>query len=262
MALGAIGPSLALSIEVFGGVPSRTAISLARECGYGAVGLPAWRRDFAPLEIGSSGARDLSSYLARNGLAVSVLSAGSKGRFTVSAAVEEDVFAVRGMLELAGKLGAGAVTARVGEVGSTDSAPATNLREALSALALVADGVGVPLALAPQPRDAASVDSILAEFADAPVGLAFDPAETLFAGADPVDRASSAVKIVAVRGTDASAEEANLAPGEGRVPWRDLLAALGGRDYYGYITVEFARRGDSTSRARAALNVLRQFAVS
>lgn len=255
------GAIAALSIEVFGSVPARAAIQRVREIGFSAAGLPAWRRDLAPEAIGKSGARDLAAVLARQGLAASWLSAGRKGRFTASATLDEDVTRIRAMLELAGRVRAGAVVGTVGKVGNADSAAARNVREALAPLAAVADATGVGLALSPAFNEYALIEAISLPFAQARVGMLFDPGEALFAGDNPVDRAIAARNVIAVRASDSSAEEADLAPGEGIVAWREVLAALGSREFYGYTTVDFAPRGDSTERAAKALDLLRRFGL-
>jgi len=262
MSSNLFGPAIALSLEVFGALSGRAAVERVRAVGYGAVGIPAWRRDFAPETLGTSGARDLAAYLGKFSLAVSWLSAGRKGRFTVSSSVEEDVDSLRAVIDLAARLRAPsmpptAVVATVGALGSADSAPATNAREAISALAADADGAGAILALAASEGEDALLDDLLTGFGDAPVGRLVDPGAMLFSGRDPIAAAAASKRIAAVRASDSSAEEVNLAPGEGRVAWREFLAALAVRDYHGYVTVEFAPRGDSNARAAQALGAMR-----
>jgi sugar phosphate isomerase/epimerase len=265
MSSSLFGPGIALSIEVFGSFAARAAIERARAVGYSAIGIPAWRRDFAPDTRGTSGARDLAAYLGKFSLAVSWLSAGKKGRFAVSASVDEDVDSLRAVVALAGRLRAPsmppiAITATVGALGSIDSKPTANARDAISMLAAEADAAGATLALGASEGEDALLDEVLSGFADAPVGRLIDPGAILFAGRDPMAAVTASKKIAAVRASDSSGEETNLAPGEGRLAWGEPLAALGARDYHGYVTVEFAPRGDASARAANALNVLRQFA--
>ncbi len=250
---------LSLSLEVLGSTSARVAIPRVRELGYEAAGLPAWRRDFDPGALGASGARDLAAFLGKSGLDVSWLSAGARGRFTVSSTVAQDVERVGAMLGLAGRLRAGAAVARIGPLASKESAAAGHAREALAALALQADAAGSTLALCAAPGETALVEEMLAGFPDAPLGILLDPGMLLFAGRDPVDSAAADVRIAAVRASDASAEAADLAPGEGRVPWRDFLATLAARDYHGWATVDFAPRGSDAARAAQAAAVLRRF---
>jgi len=262
MSLGQFGPSPALSLEVLGGIPARTVIAQARELGYPAIGISAVRSEFSPAALGVSGARDLAVYLARNNLAVCWVSAGPRGRFSVSQALDEDIARARAVVELAGRLRAGAACVRVGAIGARDSEAAANLGQALRELAAAADGVGVSLALLPSPGEGHLIEGVLSGLVDAPVGRMIDPGAALFAGMDPVDEVALAGKVTAVRASDSSAESADLAPGEGRVPWRDFLAALGVADYHGYVTVEFAGRTDAPGRAAKALSMLRAYTIS
>ena len=262
MEIGAPGPRLALSLDVFCTLAARSAIDRAREIGCAAVGIPAARKDFSPASLGAGGARDLAVYLAKNGLSASWVSAGEKGRFTVSAALDEDVARAGAVIELAGRLRADAASAKVGPLGAKDSPSASRLREALTALAAAADLAGVRLALEAAPGDEGILDAVTSDFPGAPLGRLLNPASALFSGRDPVDDASSAPAVAAVLASDASAEETALAPGEGRVPWRDFLAALGAREYYGYVTIGFAARGDATARAAKALEFLRRIWIS
>jgi sugar phosphate isomerase/epimerase len=266
MSMKGFGRAPALSAEVFSTLSGRAAIDRVRQIGYSAIGIPAWRRDFAPDSLGDSGARDLAAYLGKNGLSVSWLSAGRKGRFTVSAALEEDVERIRRICALSMRLRSPympsvAVTATVGPLGAKDSPAANNAREALAAVAVGADASGAVVALAASQGEDALVDELIAGFPDAPLGRWIDPGALLFAGKDPVEAAMTSTRLAAVRASDSTGEETNLAPGEGRVAWRDFLAALGSRDYYGYATVEFAPRGSDTERATRALEVLRRGSV-
>ena len=261
MNTGGLGLALALSVDAVGAASSRAAIALVRDLGYSGAALPAWKRDFDPKALGVGGARDLSAFLDKNGLAVSWLSAGPKGRFTAGSAVSEDIDRVSAMLRLAGRLHAAAVTTVLGPIGSTDSKPAQVAREAVAALAVQADAAGTAVALIPSPGEAILVEALLTGFVDAPIGVLLDPGALLFAGKDPVDVVEAAPKVVAVRAADSSPEEVDLAPGEGRVPWRDFLATLMARDYYGFVTVDFASGADSAARAARAANVLRRLMV-
>jgi sugar phosphate isomerase/epimerase len=261
MSAGSLGLSLSLSIDALGASSVRAAIAGVRDLGYSGVALPAWKRDFDPKALGATGARDLAAWLAKNGLAVSWLSAGPRGRFTTPQAVTEDVDRVSSMLHLAGRLRAAAVAAALGPIGAVDSAPAKLAREAVAALAVQADAAGAALAVIASPGETAVIESLLADFADAPVGVLIDPGALLFAGRDPVDAVEAAAKVVAVRACDSSPEAQHLAPGEGRVPWRDFLATLMARDYYGFVTVDFAPSADSAARAAKAAGVLRRFTI-
>ena len=251
MEIGAPGPRLALSLDVFSSLAARSAIARAREIGFAAVGISAARRDFSPESLGAGGARDLSTYLAKNGLSASWVSSGEKARFTLSATLDEDVARAGAIIELAGRLRADAAAAKVGPLGAKDSPSASRLREALTALAAAAELAGVRLALEAAPGDEGILSAVIADFPGAPIGRLLNPASAIFSGRDPVDDASSAPAVAAVLASDASAEETALAPGEGRVPWRDFLAALGARDYYGCVTIGFAARGDASFFAAA-----------
>lgn len=266
MSIGGLGPAPALSIEVLADVSGRAAVDRVRAIGYGAVGIPAWRRDFSPDILGDSGARDLSAYLGKNGLSVSWLSLGRKGRFSVSATLDEDVERVRKVCALSVRLRAPlmpsiAVIAAIGPLGSVSSMAAANVREALDALAVEADATGAIISLSAAEGEDALLDTLIAEFPDAPLGRSLDPGPLLFAGKNPVEVAISTARLTAVRASDSGPDQTNLAPGEGRVPWRDFLAALGTRDYYGYATVEFLPRGNDVERAARALEVLRHGGV-
>ncbi len=256
MSIGNPSVQIALSLEALGPLPARDAITRAGHAGYCAIAIPALRRDFSPESLGRSGTRDLAAFLGKNNLAVSWLSAGARGRFAVSSMLEEDIAKVLSIIQLSGVLRAACVSVNLGMVGSVDSLPAENVRQALRALADEADRLGVTIALSASSGEIGIVDGLLAGFPDAPLGRLLDPARALFAGSDPVDETLRAGRVVAVRASDSSAEQADLAPGEGRVTWRDLLAALAARDYYGYLTVDFAPGGDCVRRAATARSVL------
>jgi sugar phosphate isomerase/epimerase len=246
-----------VALEVFGSADARGAILRAREIGYQAVGIPASRRDFSVRRIGESGTRDLAAYLAKNGLQASLVTTGDRGRFTVSSMLGEDVEMVRGVIDFAGRLRAGAVAVRVGQLGNQDSQAAGSFRQAVAFLAAAADRAGIQAAFAGAPGEESLLEAVLSAFPDAPAGRLVSPGEALFSGRDAADDVLEATRISAAIASDCSAEEMNLAPGEGRVGWAEVLAALAARDYHGYLTVSFAPRGDNAARAAKALGVLR-----
>lgn len=258
MDIQSAGAAPAVSLAVYGAMAPRKAIETAGGTGFRAVGIPACVRDFSPRRLGESGLRDLGAFLSKNGLSVSWLSAGPRGRFTLGATLQEDVDTLLALLAMAASLRAGAVVTAVGPLGAEGSGAAGNAAEALRALAEAADAVGVQLALRSAAGEDDSLGPLLRKLSGAPVGLVFDPGELLFAGRDPVDAAAAYGVISAVRASDSNAEEKDLPPGEGRVPWRDVLAALSVRDYYGHLTVDFAARTQSVEAAAAALSVLRR----
>jgi len=262
MSEGKFGAVPAISLEVFGGNSARTSILRARDLGFPAVGIPAARREFEPQILGSSGAKDLGVFLRNNGLSASWVWAGAKARLTFSRSAEEDIARMIEVIELSEKLRAGAAAVQVGQLGTNDSVAATNLREALASLAPLADKSGVTLALASTPGEEKLIDGVLKSFDGGPIGRLLNPGATLFAGYDPVHEIEAARQIAGVRASDSSGEETALAPGEGRVAWRQLLAALAARDYHGYVTVDFAPRGDVSGRAATALALLRRYSIS
>ncbi len=252
-------PVPALSLAVFSQIPPRQTLTAARKCGYTAVGIPAAHPAFSPAYLGQSGLRDLRASLEKNGLAVSWLSAGPAARFTAPAGLQEDVDFVSRLVEAAFVFPASTVVACAGPVGSADSKASAALLEALSAVSAIAGPVSLALLCAP--GESALVESILERLPGAPIGLLFDPGAALFAGRDPLDAASTTPRIAAVRASDSSPDEPNLPPGLGRVPWRDLLATLAGRDYDGYLNVEFAPRPSAAEHAANAFDVLRGAAL-
>lgn len=255
-------PAFALALEALGDLPARAAIVRSREIGYQAVGIPAGRKEFAPSTLGESGARDLASFLTKTGLTVSWVRAGQKGRFAVSSTLQEDVERTLSVIDLAKRLRAGCAAAHVGQLGEAKSPAAANLRQALDVLADAADRAAVRLALEPSQGEEAILDEVLVGVADAPLGRLLNPGQSLFAGVNPIDDVMAAGKIVAVAACDSSSDAANLAPGEGRVPWRDFLAALAARDYYECITTTFAPDKNSVMRASRALELLCRYGVS
>jgi len=258
MGIERTGLTPAVSLSVYGRMQPRRALGVAAETGFGAVGIPAWRGDLSPRGLGESGRRDLGAFLRRNGLALSWLSAGARGRFTVAGGVQEDVDVLTGILGMAHVLRPGAVTAGLGALGPANSEAESNAREALQVVCEAAEAAGTRLALWSTAGEFEAVERLLESLPGAPAGILFDPGEILFSGRDPVERAASCRDAAAVRASDSDAERKDLAPGEGRVPWRDVLASLSARGYHGFVTVDFAAHPRADRAAARALDVLKR----
>jgi sugar phosphate isomerase/epimerase len=172
--------------------------------------------------------------------------------------MDEDVECVLAAVRMSESLRPAVVVATLGQLGSGESTATANAREAIGAVAGAADAAGVRIALNCRQQDIALMESLLADMPGAPFGVVLDPGAALFAGRDPVEAAAVTKDVLAVRASDSTADEADLPPGRGRVPWRDFLAALASRDYDSFVTVAFKRTPDAPAAAAAAFGLLRK----
>ena len=101
----------------------------------------------------------------------------------------------------------------------------------------------------------------LGQVTEGPIGVNFDPATTVMAGASPTESLQTLRQFVAhvmirdaVRDLEGGGVE--VAVGRGDVPWDEMLALLQETGYGGWLTVDRTQGGDRAGDAGRAIQFL------
>ncbi len=244
-----VGPQRSLSLAGLTGVQAlapggvREQITEAARLGYRAVQVDATAEGVRPRDLDWSGRKDLASLLRRLGLRLSGLDLWVPPvHFVDPTRADRAVGAVTAAVELASELSASLGTGGAGE--PAGAVLSVTLPEKLAAdvwshLGAVASGRGVRIADHAWPTRATD---------DGPIGIGFDPAAVIFAGADP------AAEVARLKGPPVSARLNDLSsvgrvePGsrEGRLDVLAYAVGLATKGYRGDLVVDL--RGLSEPR--------------
>ena len=144
----------------------------------------------------------------------------------------------------------------------SDAAGLDLLKALLDDLARHANHIGVTLAVGLGREPVARLLDVLNAVKQGPIGVNFDPATAVMAGASPTDvlqKVHSFVTHVMVRDAirDLEGGGAEVPVGRGEVPWEEILAILQGTGYNGWLTVDRTQGDDRAGDAGRAVQFLR-----
>jgi sugar phosphate isomerase/epimerase len=254
---------IALRVESLG-LGSKAGIVAAGELGLEGVELDGVRGDTTPQSLSRTGRREVMRFITSRRLQICSLNGDLGIPFTDPRRAEEVVDRMRGIVELAVDLGtfvvvAPAVPAPAKEPTEAEEVAAQLLRDIARMAANYARCIAVRTGL----NDGVTMGAFLDGVGEG-VRAAYDPAALLTGGFDPVKTAGELGKRIAhVYARDAvgpGTGRARVVPlGEGNVSFPEVLGALDGAGYGGFLVIESNPGEEAMARAQSAARFLRQF---
>ncbi len=176
--------------------------------------------------------------------------------------LDQRVSAIRDAMRFSHELGTETMVVNPGVWPVADSPDRSRLLEVLSELADHGNRVGTTLCLRSSGICPRELRSVLENVKSGPLGIDFDPAGSVVHSGDPLTDFAELHQLVRhVRATDTALAGDNtpveVPPGQGRVPWLELLVSVAEARFRGWLTLE---RGFGTTRAadlQAALEYFR-----
>ena len=234
-------------------LPLRQAVATAAELGAAGVEIDL-RHELRPEELSQTGVRQFRKLLDDLNLRVSAAAFPTRRGYGDEADLDRRVVATQQAMEFAGRLGARVLVNRVGAV-PADESDVRFLRmvEALTALGMYGDRVGVRLAAQTASEPGPQLARLLAQLPEGTVGVDLHPA-ALIQGGFSVSEAVEALgpHVVHVHACDAvrdfgqqRAVEVELGRGVAEMP--EILGRLEEFNYQGWVTIE---RSDSADPRR------------
>jgi len=265
---------LAVVTEDFG-TPLRRAIPLAGKAQVPGIRLNA-RRDILAENMSASGLKQLAQYIGENRMQVAGLNCPTRHSLADPEYLEERVQLIRSAMELARPLQTSSLIVPCGLIPdpeqpdqtpnvsnsdidqqanpfsfATDDTPQSTtsadqfdtLCEVVSDLARHGNHVGCTLTLQLPNYDVALIERLMAAVITGPLQIAFDPAVTVFTGANAVHTYRNMYSHVGyvrardgIRNSDFSGTE--TAVGDGTVHWEEFLPTLIEADFTGWVCIE------------------------
>jgi sugar phosphate isomerase/epimerase len=256
-------PKIALRVESLG-LGAKAGIVAAGDLGLEGVELDAVRGDTTPDTLSRTGRREVMRFITSRRLQICSLNGDLGIPFTDPRRAEEIADRMRRIIEMAVDLGtfvivAPAVPAPSKEPNQEEQVAGQLLRDIARMAANYARLIAVRTGL----NDGATMAAFLDGVGDG-VAAAYDPAALLTGGFDPVKTAGELGKRIAhVYAHDAvgpATGRARMTPlGEGQVNFPEVLGALDGAGYGGFLVIESHPGEQAMARAQAAVKFLRQF---
>lgn len=222
----------------------RHALRKVRELGVRGVELDA-RSGLTPDEVSQSGIRQIRKWLADEGLVVACVAFPTRRGYADQESLEGRIAATKSAMKFAYEMGCDVVTNHIGEIPSSDDAAKWKLLvDVLADLGHWGERVGARLAAE---AGRAAPDELVRVFEAVPegaIGCDLVTGSLVVHGHDPVEAVGLlGDHILAVHATDAVAgafagRGRAVVLGTGQVDLPAVLAALGERDYRGWIGLE------------------------
>ena len=244
-------------------LPLRQAIRAAAELGAEGVEIDL-RHELRPEELSQTGLREFRKLLADQNQRVSAAAFPTRRGFGDAADLDRRITATQQAMEFAGRLGARVLVNRVGAVPADERDPRfLRMVEALTALGMYGDRVGVRLAAQTASESGPQLLRLLAQLPEGTIGVDFHPA-TLIQGGFSVPEALEALgpHVIHVHACDAvrdfgqqRAVEVELGRGAAEIP--EILGRLEEFNYQGWVTVERSETADPRSEIANAVAYLK-----
>jgi sugar phosphate isomerase/epimerase len=243
------------------GQPLKPALTIASRLGANGVQLDA-RNEIKPSEMSETGRRQFLHLLSETGLQLASLDFPLRRRLWDEERLDARLDALKETMQFAYELKARTVTVRLGGLpDESDAAGLAVLGNVLNDLARHGNRVGVTLAVGPGREPASRLCEVLGQVTEGPIGVNFDPATTVMAGASPTESLQTLRQFVAhvmirdaVRDLEGGGVE--VAVGRGDVPWDETLALLQETGYGGWLTVDRTQGDDRAGDAGRAIQFL------
>jgi len=244
-------------------LPLKGALRRAAEMGASGIQFDA-RNELRPADLSETGRRQLLHSLTEMGLAVSSLDFPTRRPLADLDQLDSRLNALRETMQLAGRLKAPVVTARIGIVPEEADSEEFRLNvQVLNDLARYGNRVGVTLAVASPRPDPLS--RLVQSVTEGPLGINFDPAAIVMAGGAPADAYRSlhslVVHVIVRDGLRDAELGVEVSLGRGEVPWDELLALFDEAGYTGWCTIDRTQGDDRPGDAARAIQYLRQLAL-
>jgi sugar phosphate isomerase/epimerase len=239
----------------------KPALLLASRLGASGVQVDA-RNEIKPSEVSETGRRQFSHFLGEVGLQLASLDFPIRRPLWDAERLDARIAALKQTMEFAYELKARVVTVRLGGLpGESDVRGKSLLKDVLDDLARHGNHVGITVAIGAGREAAVRLVETLKSVTAGPIGVNFDPAATVMAGASPSEAFQllrEFVSHVSVRDAIAGADEAGseVPVGRGEVPWDELLFLLQETDYEGWLTVDRTQGSDRAGDAARAVQYM------
>ena len=239
----------------------KPGLLLASRMGVGGVQLDA-RNEIRPAELSETGRRQFTHLLADIGLQLASLDFPIRRPLWDAERLDARIAALKQTMEFAYELKARVVTVRLGGLpGESDAAGKTLFLDVVNDLARHGNHVGVTLAVGSGREPATRLAESLKAVTAGPIGVNFDPAGSVMAGASPSEAFQQLREFVAhvtVRDAIAGADDggSEVPVGRGEVPWDELLFLLQDSDYQGWLSVDRTQGSDRAGDAARAVQYL------
>ncbi len=222
----------------------RHALRKARELGLHGVELDV-RSGLTPEEVSQSGIRQIRKWLADEGLVVACVAFPTRRGYADEEALEGRIAATKSAMKFAYEMGCDVVTNHVGDIpASEDAAKWKLLVDVLADLGHWGERVGARLAAEAGRAAPADLVRVFKAVPEGSIGCDLVTGSLVVHGHDPVEAVGLlGDHVLAVHATDAVAgafagRGRAVVLGTGQVDLPSVLAALGERDYRGWIGLE------------------------
>jgi sugar phosphate isomerase/epimerase len=243
--------------------PIRQALTTAARLGAAGVAIDV-RSELRPAEVSQTGLREFHKLLDDRGLRVSAAAFPTRRGYDVPDDLERRVLATQEAMRFAAALGTDVLIVRVGRVPSdSESASLGRLVEALTALGMFGDRIGVRLALQTADISPHNISRLMDMLPEHTVGVDLHPSGLIMGGHSPLEAVELlGASVVHVHACDAVRDVATrqaveVALGRGAADFPEILGRLTEFDYRGWVTIERRETSDPLTEIENAVEYLR-----
>ena len=222
----------------------RHSLRMAREIGFHGIEIDA-RSGLSPEEVSQSGVRQIRKWLADEGLVVASVAFPTRRGYGDEDALEGRIAATKAAMQFAYEMGSTVVTNHVGDVPTEEADPRWKLLvDVLTDLGHWGERIGARLAAEAGRGPPADLLRLFGKLPEGSIGCDLVTGSLVVHGHDPAAAAESlGDHILAVHATDAvcgafAGRGRAVVLGTGQVDFPAVFAALGERDYRGWIGLE------------------------
>ena len=250
------------------GLPIRPALHAAARLGVSGVQIDA-AGDLTPDRLTDTGRREFRTLLKGANLELAALHCPLRRGLDSAENQQPRIDHVRKVMQFAVDVGTRVVVTPLPLVPTeADSPRAVLLREALTDLGGFGDRIGVRLALEPGLDPGDKVRDYLATFDSGGLAVAFDPANFLLNGHDPLTSLAALSEQVAYtqardgRAATVSGTGKEVSVGAGDIEWMAYVATLESVGFRGFLCVDMETGTTRAADVAGGVNFLRRFVAS
>lgn len=243
------------------GLPIRGAIAAAANLGASGVQLDV-RHEVNSRDLSATGRRQLLHTIAQYNLKLASTFLPTRGALYDATNLDQRITAVRAAMQFTRELGAEVLVFSAGPIPDVKSPDYKTLAEVLTELARHGNHVGTTLCLRSGTSDPQVLRTLLNSIDTGPLGVDFDPSASIASGRSVQSDYSVLHQLTRhIRATDSTIGADNssveVAVGQGRVPWTELVVMLGEGKFAGWMTVERTEGLHKTDDIRSGLEFLK-----